>query len=361
MPDEAGEQAHVRQRADLGLDAVLLVEEPPGGAVLHLAGHGAVLEVAAHRREAARCRAGSGCRGWSWPAGPLVEAVEEARQRPRHLEVADGVVAGVRAERRAGGVLMLRIAPRWNCCTQPRSWSMSARRWRSARLQRRARAARRARGRRAAVERRRDLGVGVGRGVGSSPARDRRRGSRARGRRRGGASSASRSVVEAAHRRFRRRLQLADPRVPGRGIVHRQRLVRTPGRIDAGGRAPCARRACWCGSRMSTGSSVVQTTATFELRSRPRVVKLVLAAAAGCSGRRSRARCRAPAARRRRTDASAPCASSGRAGCAASRAPCAPRPRTSPSPRRRRSSSARGCRRRAWRATCSGRPPARSR
>ena len=29
-------------------------------------------------------------------------------------------------------VLLLRIAPTWNCCTQPRAWSRSARRWSSA-------------------------------------------------------------------------------------------------------------------------------------------------------------------------------------------------------------------------------------
>src|SRR5439155_1267976 len=49
--DEAGEEAHVRQRADLRRHAVDLVQEPPRRAVLHLAGHRAVLEIADHRGE----------------------------------------------------------------------------------------------------------------------------------------------------------------------------------------------------------------------------------------------------------------------------------------------------------------------
>ena len=47
--DEAAEQAERGEDVQLATDAALLVQEPPGGAELHLAGHGAVVEVAGHR------------------------------------------------------------------------------------------------------------------------------------------------------------------------------------------------------------------------------------------------------------------------------------------------------------------------
>src|SRR5215831_3469620 len=49
--DESRQQAGVRQRVELPADAVLLVKEPPTAAELNLSGHGAVLEIADHRRE----------------------------------------------------------------------------------------------------------------------------------------------------------------------------------------------------------------------------------------------------------------------------------------------------------------------
>src|SRR6187431_2428173 len=49
--DEAREQAQVGQGVHLLLHAVELIEEPPGAAVLHLAGDAAVLEVARQGRE----------------------------------------------------------------------------------------------------------------------------------------------------------------------------------------------------------------------------------------------------------------------------------------------------------------------
>ena len=96
-PHEAREQAHVREGAELRLDAVLLVEEPPGGAVLHLARDGAVLEVADHGREelvVARVQVVEDRLG---QLIALVEAVQEAASAARLLEVADGVAAHVRA------------------------------------------------------------------------------------------------------------------------------------------------------------------------------------------------------------------------------------------------------------------------
>ena len=49
--DEVREQADVRQRVDLPLDAFLLIEKPPAAAELHPAGERSVLEVADHRRQ----------------------------------------------------------------------------------------------------------------------------------------------------------------------------------------------------------------------------------------------------------------------------------------------------------------------
>ena len=99
--DEPRQQAHVGERVHLLRHAVELIEEPPGRSVLHLPGHGAVLEVADHGREQRVVARVEVVEDGLRELIRVVEPVEEARERPGDLEVADRIEARVRPERPA--------------------------------------------------------------------------------------------------------------------------------------------------------------------------------------------------------------------------------------------------------------------
>ena len=82
----------------LRLHPVLLVQEPPARAELHLARHRPVLEVAGHGCHQLVVARVQVVEDRSREPPLAVEAVEEPRQRSRHLEVADRVGAAVGAQ-----------------------------------------------------------------------------------------------------------------------------------------------------------------------------------------------------------------------------------------------------------------------
>ena len=267
-----------------------------------------------------------------------VQAVEEARQRLALREVADGVVAGVGAERahRARAVVAhgaqvellhpaARVVHHREVVEQRRAQLLDLAR---ATAPGRARAL-------AKIACR--LALGVRRRVDAARGRGRRRGSRPRGRSRAASASASRRLASLPIDTFAAAPSLSTQPFQPAEVVHRQRLVGAPGRVELGA-AP--RRSCaWrrCGSRSSIGIVGAADDPHVVLREQALRGERRARRACGCSGRRSRARCRAPAAcPSRRTGTRARGASSGRAGCAASAAPSPPRPRTSPSRTRRR-------------------------
>jgi len=99
--DEAREQTHVRQHAELRFHAVELIEEPPRGAPLHLSGHSAGLIVADDGREHGIV---GGVGVVEDRLGELVggvERIEEAGQGTGVIEIADGVEAGVGSQQAA--------------------------------------------------------------------------------------------------------------------------------------------------------------------------------------------------------------------------------------------------------------------
>ena len=239
----------------LPLHAVLLVEEPPARAELHLAGRAAVLEVADHRGQhvvVGRVEVVEDRLGQPVVA---VEPVEEPRQRPGDLEVADRVEAGVRPERpRTSACCCSACAPKWNCCIQPfwRGPSGPTRRaCADLNLQR-------SRPRRACLPlRERDRTTAAtlcrrhSRRRRSSRARGRRAGSRSRGRSRAAAASASRKRVEVvADVDAAAACQPVDPGVERRGRLDGHRLVGPEGRAAPGSgttrrpRSPGDARAC---------------------------------------------------------------------------------------------------------------------
>ena len=127
MPTKRDSRPMFESACDLLLHAVELIEEPPGAAVLHLARHRAVLEVADHRREqlvVARVQVVED------RLGQLVGLVEAGRgsapaAAPR--EVADGVEAGVRAERRRAAACCCCAARRGGTAAPSRARGPSAR------------------------------------------------------------------------------------------------------------------------------------------------------------------------------------------------------------------------------------------
>ena len=256
-------------------------------------------------------------------------------------------------------VLLLRIAPTWYCCTQPRAWSRSARRWR--RAERKTRAS-------PAVER-------LARPEPGEQARGHLVGERLRVDRLqavvGGPAAALVEERVPLLQRLEQRapgvdrgagglLQLPEPRGPRREVLDEEGLVRPPGREDLRvGVLPL--RELRVGLEGVGGVVGAAHHGHAELLQQAHRGEAVLLAAARWPGRRSPARWRGRGASRRRTAGAAPCGSSGRAGCRGCRAPCGPRPRTSPSRRRRPCRSARPRRSCASPATCSGRPPARPR
>ena len=169
-------------------------------------------------------------------------------------------------------VLLLRSAPTWNCCTQPRAWSRSARRWSSAERKTRASPASSARPARSRANSAGGLGVrerlgvepleAVVRGAAAALVEEARGASRApraapprsRSRREAAASSFSSQAVQARGPRPARPCPAARSGRPG-------------------SRGPCALASRACGSSESIGSSVVQTTATLNCASRPSAVK----------------------------------------------------------------------------------------
>ena len=97
--DEGRQVAEACQRGELGLHAGPVVVEPPGAAELQLAGDAALLE-AAHDRAQRRVVVGvEGVENGPGQLIGLVERVEEAGQILDRGRVADGVDAGVRAQR----------------------------------------------------------------------------------------------------------------------------------------------------------------------------------------------------------------------------------------------------------------------
>src|SRR5258706_7574586 len=97
--DETREQAHVRQGSNLRRHAVELIEEPPPRAVLHLAGHRAVLEVADHRGEQVIVAGVEVVEDRLLDLAGLLEAIEKSGQWPSHFKIADGVESGIPADR----------------------------------------------------------------------------------------------------------------------------------------------------------------------------------------------------------------------------------------------------------------------
>src|SRR5690606_20067091 len=94
-PDEAREEPHVRERVDLPAHPVELIEEPPRAAVLELPRNRAVLEVADNRGEELVVARVQVVEDRLREAAGRVEPIEEPCERPRHLEVADRVGAGI--------------------------------------------------------------------------------------------------------------------------------------------------------------------------------------------------------------------------------------------------------------------------
>ena len=96
--DEVAEAAERAERLQLLAHAVLLVEEPPGRAQLHAALLGAVLEAAHERGEHLVVLRVEGVEDRARKRAGLLQAVEEARERGRHVPFADAVEAGVGTE-----------------------------------------------------------------------------------------------------------------------------------------------------------------------------------------------------------------------------------------------------------------------
>ena len=256
-------------------------------------------------------------------------------------------------------VLLLRMAPTWYCCTQPRAWSRRARRWRRAERKTRASAA-----------------------SSALPARSRANSPAATSSVNGTASIVSRPWSEARQPRswknvcrFSRAARSASqvpietPAAfssfpsharPGREVLDEHGLVRPPGREDLRvGVLPL--REPRVGLERVRGVVGAADDRHAELLQEAHRREAVLLAAARWPGRRSPGRWRGE----ERLDAERPAQLHVRPVvervAEGVRAPCGPRPRTSPSRRRRRCRSARPPRSCASPATCSGRPRARPR
>lgn len=92
---ELGQQAERRERVDLPLHAFLLVEEPPAGAKLQPARHGAVLKIAHHRGEDVVVGRVQVVEHDPRQRVFAVQRVKVARERAGLREVADRVHAGI--------------------------------------------------------------------------------------------------------------------------------------------------------------------------------------------------------------------------------------------------------------------------
>src|SRR5258706_11165944 len=120
--DETREQAHVRQGSNLGRHAVELIEEPPPRAVLHLAGHRAVLEVADHRGHQVIVAGVKVVENrLRHLAGPL-ETIEKSGQWPRHFKIADGVESGIPADRSQLACVVVGHGPEWKLLNPAAEW-----------------------------------------------------------------------------------------------------------------------------------------------------------------------------------------------------------------------------------------------
>ena len=254
-------------------------------------------------------------------------------------------------------VLLLRSAPTWYCCTQPRAWSRSARRWRRAERKTRASPA-----------------------ASAWPARSRAKRPAATSSVNGSASIASRPWSEAPaaplveervplleggeervpgpDRGAGRLLQLPEPGGPRRQVLDEEGLVRAPGREDLRVgvlplrqlRVGLERVGGVVGAADDGHAELLQ-----EAHRREGVLLQPLVGAVegrpGGGGGEERLDAERPAQLHVR-----PVVERIARAC---RERSAPRPRTSPSPRRRPCRSARARRSPASLATCSGRPPAR--
>ena len=96
--DEAREQAEVGEGVELPFHAFLLVEEPPPGAVLDLAGDGAILKVTDHGGEDVVIRRIEIVEDGLGQAIVGIEAVQVGGQGLGLREIADGIEAGVGSE-----------------------------------------------------------------------------------------------------------------------------------------------------------------------------------------------------------------------------------------------------------------------
>ena len=96
--DEKGQKPHIRQRFELLFHPVLLVEEPPAGAVLHFAREGAVVEVGDQRREEVIRVRIEVVNDRFREVSVAVEVVEVTGKRATVSAVGHRVAPGVRAE-----------------------------------------------------------------------------------------------------------------------------------------------------------------------------------------------------------------------------------------------------------------------
>ena len=108
--DEVAEHALVGERRHLGAHAHLVVVEPPGGAVLQLAGHGGALEARHDRVDHPGVVGVEAVEDGLGQAARLVDVVQEVGEVRGALAVADAVVAGVGAELGEHGGVVVALA-----------------------------------------------------------------------------------------------------------------------------------------------------------------------------------------------------------------------------------------------------------
>jgi hypothetical protein len=356
--DEAREQAGVRQRIQLPFHAFLLIQKPPAAAELYLAGNLAVLKVADHGGEGIIVDGidviDDGLRQCVFH----LQAVEVCAQRGHLRPIADRIEARCPVRPLAAGAC-------WRCDRRPDAVAWSSLSPRPAPEEQH--------------HVRRELRVlhRAGRLPVARPVED-------GGRRRLGAEiriAAVQPVVGEARaqgvkivvpppQRIGEVLQAADIHVAGgRQPLHpgvedirqdgRSGLVRTK-------RGKDARRQAGSSNRPMAGEIVGRIVGGTQVRHMKPVQDAVRAqfrrgqqrVGPLPDARRTAAR---RAVRRCRSSAAAPGASSDTADCAACAARCRPTPGISRTGWHRRCNSARRRHWPAWRATCSDRPPARSR
>ena len=169
-------------------------------------------------------------------------------------------------------VLLLRIAPTWNCCTQPRAWSKSARRWSSAERKARASPASSVRPARSRAKSAcASMSVTGSASMRSRPWSEARQPSSWKKPWRLSSASSSESQVPIETPDAASSFSTHAVQAP-RSSTMTALSGRQVGYTCVAGALRLARRAC--GSSESMGSSVLQTTATFHCASRPSAEKL---------------------------------------------------------------------------------------